>query len=182
MKKVTSYNLKKSNAKALAEKALLAGFGSSSLYLDKLMDIFLSDNGFIITLSDKSSESLMRLMQEHDRTCSFLVEKMVSKYTSEPTVKEKPSKRSKPKTYPSNLQDQFDRLWDAKGKKGAKPKALEKFKSMFVAGEDDTERSLNNTCEELTAMFIADIKKSASEVGFESMHLTTYLNQERWIK
>jgi len=176
MKKVTSYNLKEGNVKRLAEKALLEGYSSTSMYLDKIMDKFLSDNGFLLTLSDESTYSLNSLMMNHDRTCSYLIERMVKKYcTSDAGAPKTKVARSKPKTYPGNIEEQFGFLWDAKGKKGAKPKALLKFKSMLAGDTDET-------CQTLTEMFIADIKKSASEPGFDTLHLTTYLNNERWIK
>ena len=85
----------------------------------------------------------------------------------------KPVKRSKAKTYPSNIEDNFNLLWQAKGKCGAKQKAYQKYKSMLLNETD-------NTCNDLTELLIADIESQVAEIGFKELHLTTYLNQERW--
>ena len=89
-----------------------------------------------------------------------------------------PSKapRSKAAKYPNNLDEQFELLWDTKGKKGAKNGtrgAYEIFKKL-AANVD------NDTCETFTKMLIDDILKNSGECGYPEMHLTTYLNQERW--
>lgn len=75
--------------------------------------------------------------------------------------------------YPSNFNDQFERLWAAKGKKGSKAKAKDKYKRMFA-------NESNETCESLTDILINDIESNMGELGMLEMHLTTYLNQERW--
>ena len=91
------------------------------------------------------------------------------------------AKRSKPKkaaSYPSNLDEQFEILWDTKGKKGAKngPRgAYEIFKKLAANVDDDT-------CETFTKMLIDDINKNSGECGYPEMHLTSYLNQQRWDK
>ena len=91
------------------------------------------------------------------------------------------AKRSAPKkaaSYPSNLDDQFEILWDTKGKKGAKNGtrgAYEIFKKLAANVDDET-------CEAFTRMLIDDINKNAGECGYPEMHLTSYLNQQRWDK
>lgn len=91
------------------------------------------------------------------------------------------AKRSKPKkaaSYPSNLDDQFEILWDTKGKKGAKngtKGAYEIFKKLAANVDEDT-------CETFTKMLIDDINKNSGECGYPEMHLTSYLNQQRWDK
>ena len=91
------------------------------------------------------------------------------------------AKRSTPKkaaSYPSNLDDQFEILWDTKGKKGAKNGtrgAYEIFKKLAANVDDET-------CEAFTRMLIDDINKNAGECGYPEMHLTSYLNQQRWDK
>lgn len=85
----------------------------------------------------------------------------------------KPVKRVAKNKYPSNIEDQFNMLWSAKGKKGAKQNAYKKYKSI-LNGESD------ETCVDLTALLINDIETHAEEIGMAELHLTTYLNQERW--
>jgi hypothetical protein len=76
-------------------------------------------------------------------------------------------------TYPKNFDDQFERLWAAKGKKGSKAKAKSKYKGMFTNESDET-------CEDLTNILVDDIESNIEELGAAEMHLTTYLNQKRW--
>ena len=40
----------------------------------------------------------------------------------------------------------------------------------------------NEICEQATLIFIDDINKNKGECGYPELHLTTYLNQERWDK
>lgn len=76
-------------------------------------------------------------------------------------------------SYPKNLDEEFERVWIAKGRKGAKAKARGKFKSMLA---NETE----SVCNELSNALIADIESQQDQLGFAELHLTTYLNQERW--
>ena len=91
------------------------------------------------------------------------------------------AKRSKPKkaaAYPSNLDEMFEMLWDIKGKKGAKngvKGAYEIFKKMSANVSEET-------CEFFTKTLIDDILKNSGECGYPELHLTTYLNQQRWDK
>ncbi len=91
------------------------------------------------------------------------------------------AKRSPPKkaaSYPDNLDEQFDILWDAKGKKGAKngTKGAYLIFKKLAANVD------NDTCETFTKLLIDDINKNSGECGYPEMHLTSYLNQQRWDK
>ncbi len=128
---------------------------------------------------------------KHERSKGYLIEKMIRKFcgeveaVTEPTTTTKgamnSAKRSKPKkaaSYPSNLDEQFEILWDTKGKKGAKNGtrgAYEIFKKLAANVDDDT-------CETFTKMLIDDINKNSGECGYPEMHLTSYLNQQRWDK
>ena len=131
---------------------------------------------------------------KHERSKGFLLEKMIRKFCGEveavpatqvETTTEKgamnKAKRSKPKkaaSYPDNLDDQFEMLWDIKGKKGAKNGtrgAYVIFKKLAANVDEDT-------CETFTKMLIDDILKNAGECGYPEMHLTSYLNQQRWDK
>jgi len=133
---------------------------------------------------------------KHERSKGYLIEKMIRKFCGEEvatvaniaTVETatakggiNKAKRSKPKkaaSYPDNLNEQFDILWDAKGKKGAKngtKGAYEIFKKL-AANVD------NETCETFTKMLVDDINKNSGECGYPELHLTTYLNQQRWDK
>lgn len=89
-------------------------------------------------------------------------------------VVDKPKvKRSKPKVYPSNLDEQFNLLWCAKGKRGPKQKALDKFKPMM-------EGQSKAVCQELVTLLVSHIESMCDEIGFRELHLTTYINQKRW--
>ena len=117
---------------------------------------------------------------KHERSKGYLLEKMIRRYCAEievnqPVVKVTSIKRSAPKQYPTNLEDQFNLLWDIKGKKGAKQKAFTSYKALFEA---DT----NETCEAATQIFMDDIIACKHEIGMSELHLTTYLNQRRWEK
>lgn len=130
--------------------------------------------------------------EKHERSKGFLLEKMIRKFCGDEVapVKEETTtvkgdmqkaKRSTPKkaaSYPVNLQDQFEMLWDTKGKKGAKngtKGAYNIFKKLAANVDEDT-------CETFTKMLIDDINKNKGECGYPEMHLTSYLNQQRWDK
>ena len=123
---------------------------------------------------------------KHERSKGFLLEKMIRKFCVEVEAAveveiKKPAKPKAPKakrklaTYPDNLDEQFLLLWETKGKKGAKQKAYEKYRSMMAGNS-------NEICEQATLIFIDDINKNKGECGYPELHLTTYLNQERWDK
>jgi hypothetical protein len=129
---------------------------------------------------------LRELVDKHERSKGYLLEKMIRKFCApEETTTEKgdmqKAKRSKPKkaaSYPSNLDEQFELLWDTKGKKGAKngnKGAYEIFKKLAANVDDET-------CETFTKMLMDDIIKNNGECGYPEMHLTSYLNQQRWVK
>ena len=139
-------------------------------------------------ISIEANTLLNDLVINHERSKGWLLDKMIRKFcgeTVEPvtTVKGDMSKakRSKPKkaaAYPSNLDEMFEMLWDIKGKKGAKngtKGAYEIFKKMSANVSEDT-------CESVTKMMIDDIIKSKGDSGYPELHLTTYLNQQRWDK
>ena len=139
-------------------------------------------------ISKEASDLLNDYCKKHERSKGFLLEKMIRKFCGgedEKTTTVKggmsKAKRSAPKkaaTYPTNLDEQFEMLWDTKGKKGAKNGsrgAYEIFKKL--AANVDSE-----TCETFTKLLIDDINKNAGECGYPEMHLTSYLNQQRWDK
>ena len=128
---------------------------------------------------------------KHERSKGFLLEKMIRKFCSEPVgdgvtddtaaIQRKLEKPKAPKakrkilTYPDNLDEQFLLLWETKGKKGAKQKAYDKYRSMMAGNNSEI-------CEQATLIFIEDINRNKGECGYPELHLTTYLNQERWDK
>ena len=135
---------------------------------------------------------LTEYCKKHERSRGFLLEKMIRNFCgdSKPVKQEETTtvkgdmqkaKRSTPKkaaSYPDNLDEQFEMLWDTKGKKGAKNGsrgAYEIFKKLAANVDSDT-------CETFTRMLIDDINKNSGECGYPEMHLTSYLNQQRWIK
>ena len=129
--------------------------------------------------------------KKHERSKGFLLEKMIRKFCGNEPVKQEETttvkgdmnkaKRSTPKkaaSYPSNLDEQFEMLWDTKGKKGAKngtKGAYNIFKKLAANVDDET-------CETFTQMLMDDINKNSGECGYPEMHLTSYLNQQRWDK
>ncbi len=120
---------------------------------------------------------------KHERSKGFLLEKMIRKFCSEvetvtevKTEKPKAPKAARKKvSYPDNLDEQFLLLWETKGKKGAKQKAYDKYRSMMAGNNSEI-------CEQATLIFIEDINRNKGECGYPELHLTTYLNQERWDK
>lgn len=88
------------------------------------------------------------------------------------------AERSKPKVYPKNLDEQFEILWETKGKVGAKNGAKGAYNKFKKLAEGASEEG----CETFTQMLMDDILKHQHEPGYPEMHLTTYLNQERWIR
>ena len=117
---------------------------------------------------------------QYDSSKGKLIEKMIRKFCVDHIPKEgKVStavKRSKPKEYPSNLDDQFELLWDIKGKVGAK-NGSRGAKNIF---KKLAEGASEEGCETFTRMLMDDIIKHQHEPGYQEMHLTSYLNQERW--
>lgn len=140
-------------------------------------------------ISEKAKSALDAYSDKHDRSRSWLLNRMILKFCTDEAEQEtttakggmNKAKRSTPKkaaSYPSNLDEQFEMLWDTKGKKGAKNGtrgAYEIFKKLAANVDDET-------CEAFTKMLIDDINKNSGECGYPEMHLTSYLNQQRWDK
>lgn len=84
-----------------------------------------------------------------------------------------PKAQRKKASYPSNIDEQFLLLWDTKGKKGAKQKAYDKYRSLMANNTDEV-------CEKATMIMINHINGNKGEIGMTELHLTTYLNQARW--
>ena len=136
-------------------------------------------------VSREADNMLKAYCLKHERSKGFLLEKMIRKFCSDEQPLDKPLAKPKaPKTkrkvisYPRNLDDQFLLLWDTKGKKGAKngtKGAYNIFKKLAANVDEDT-------CETFTKMLIDDINKNKGECGYPEMHLTSYLNQQRWDK
>jgi DNA-binding protein H-NS len=129
------------------------------------------DSKLTADITEEAHELLKEMCYKHERSKGWLLEKMIRKYC-EPQEEVKKVTKSKI-TYPSNWQEQFEVLWAAKGKKGSKKNAREKFKRI-VANSD------NDTCLALTNALVNDIESRMDELGMAELHLTTYLNQERW--
>ena len=127
------------------------------------------------SLCNDNIKYVLKVCQVKHRNRSHWMDDLLTHLRTKAEQQEKPVKRSAAKTYPSNIEDQFNILWSEKGKKGAKQKAYAKYKSMLCGASDET-------CEQLTELLVDDIKNSMGEIGFPELHLTTYLNQERWEK
>lgn len=91
-------------------------------------------------------------------------------------VEDKPKvKRSKNKVYPSNLEEQFELLWCAKGKNGSKKDARVMYKKI-------SEGESNEVCEAFTKELMDDMIKNQHKPGYQDRMLTRYLNGEYWEK
>ena len=133
-------------------------------------------------VSREADNMLKAYCLKHERSKGYLLEKMIRKFCGDEQPLGKPLAKPKaPKTkrkvisYPSNLDDQFLLLWDTKGKKGAKQKAYDKFRSLMANNTDEI-------CEQATLIMVTDINKNQGEHGYPELHLTSYLNQARWEK
>ena len=135
-------------------------------------------------ISKGASGMLNDYCKKHERSKGFLLEKMIRKFCGGDIETAEAIKQTKPKSpkaarkqisYPSNLDDQFLLLWDTKGKKGAKQKAYDKFRSLMSNNNDEI-------CEQATMIMIDDINSNKGECGYPEMHLISYLNQARWEK
>ena len=145
----------------------------------------------------EADNMLKAYCKKHERSKGYLIEKMIRKFCGEPDAGGVPPEQTdqqkamaeyvKPKapkasrkviSYPSNLEDQFEMLWDTKGKRGPKTGskgAYEIFKKLAANVDDES-------CEAFTKMCMDDILKCSGEPGYPEMHLKSYLNQQRWIK
>ncbi|NOH40946.1 helix-turn-helix domain-containing protein [Vibrio coralliilyticus] len=77
-------------------------------------------------------------------------------------------------TVPCDSEILFEQLWKAYPTKKGKKQALSKFKSIL--------KGLTESPEEFANSLVADINERIRrrQFGFDKLHLTTYLNQERW--
>lgn len=77
------------------------------------------------------------------------------------------------------IESEFGRFWVAGMTKQAKTKSLVAFKKQFKEAQ---KKSKGITEEQFADYLIADIEKriAANVFGFDRMHPTTYLNQQRW--
>jgi len=142
------------------------------------------DSRITADITEPTHELLRSACLEYDSSKGKLLEKMIIKYCGEAERPVEAIKASKPKapkasrkqiSYPCNLDDQFLLLWDTKGKKGAKQKAYNKFRSLMVNNTDEI-------CEQATMIMVNDINTNKGECGYPELHLITYLNQARWEK
>lgn len=74
----------------------------------------------------------------------------------------------------SAIEQCFERFWAVFPTKKAKKQAFEKFKSIV--------KRRSESVEEFAAMLCADVcaRLNNGQFGFDKLHATTYLNQERW--
>ena len=140
---------------------------------------------FSCDITPEAYTLLDQLCEQYDRPRGYVIERMIRKFHNDVATAPKvevphanPHPDIKPiikAKYPTNIEECFNTLWVAKGRKGAKRKAFDKFKSM-LREEDDA------TCDELTKMLVGNVddKTASGEIGFAELHLTTYLNQSRW--
>ncbi|PTO69287.1 helix-turn-helix domain-containing protein [Vibrio splendidus] len=74
----------------------------------------------------------------------------------------------------SELESCFERLWAAFPTKKSKKNSLAKFKSIVTAQSEPPEVFTNMLCQDV------ENRVANRQFGFDKLHLTTYLNQERW--
>ncbi|MEZ8192398.1 MULTISPECIES: helix-turn-helix domain-containing protein [Vibrio] len=74
----------------------------------------------------------------------------------------------------SELEPCFDRLWAAYPTKKSKKNSLAKFKSIVTAQSEPPEVFTEMLCRDV------ETRVANRQFGFDKLHLTTYLNQERW--
>ena len=77
------------------------------------------------------------------------------------------------------IESDFDRFWLAGMTKQAKTKSLAAFKKQFKEAQKKTKGLTEGM---FTDYLVDDVKKriAANVFGFDRMHPTTYLNQQRW--
>lgn len=126
------------------------------------------------SLSPDNIQYVMESYPVKHRNKSHWLDDLITHLRAKPKeeVKKKLT-RAKISTYPNNLEEQFNLLWLAKGTKSAKKKAFDSYRKIM---KDST----NEVCQQLTEIFIAHIESMRDEIGFDKLHLVTYLNQERW--
>ncbi|MFA0496007.1 helix-turn-helix domain-containing protein [Vibrio sp. 10N.222.54.B11] len=74
----------------------------------------------------------------------------------------------------SELESCFARLWAAFPTKKSKKNSLAKFKSIVTAQSEPPEAFTKILCQDV------ENRVANRQFGFDKLHLTTYLNQERW--
>ncbi|MEZ9734803.1 MULTISPECIES: helix-turn-helix domain-containing protein [unclassified Vibrio] len=74
----------------------------------------------------------------------------------------------------SELESCFARLWAAYPTKKSKKNSLAKFKSIVTAQSEPPEVFTEMLCRDV------ETRVANRQFGFDKLHLTTYLNQERW--
>ena len=76
---------------------------------------------------------------------------------------------------PNNIDRAFDIFWSAGMKKVAKPKAITAFKKALKdSGFKDPLAFANHLTSDIR------VRQASGQFGFDKMHPTTYLNQQRW--
>ncbi|MFA0036475.1 hypothetical protein AB4423_06990 [Vibrio chagasii] len=78
------------------------------------------------------------------------------------------------KDHVSVVESCFDRLWAAYPTKKSKKNSLAKFKSIVTAQSEPPEVFTEMLCRDV------ETRVANRQFGFDKLHLTTYLNQERW--
>lgn len=113
----------------------------------------------------------------YDSPQGKLISRMILNFCGEPEIEPVKTKlkvkRSKPKVYPCNFDEQFELLWCAKGKKGSKQKAYDIYKKM-------SEGETNEVLQEFTQTLMDDMVKKQHEPGYKERMLTSYLNGSYW--
>lgn len=78
------------------------------------------------------------------------------------------------KDHVSVVESCFDRLWATYPTKKSKKNSLAKFKSIVTAQSEPPEVFTEMLCRDV------ETRVANRQFGFDRLHLTTYLNQERW--
>lgn len=125
-------------------------------------------------ISKEAKTLLAEYSVKHERSFGWLLDRMIKKFCSDEVEVKTEKPKAKAKRAPANFEECFEGLWSAKGRKGSKAQAKEKFKAYAVDAESSEQ------LKEFTEMLIQDIAEQSDNLGFSELHLTTYINQKRW--
>lgn len=127
-------------------------------------------------IDPNSLTALSEICTKYERSRGYMIDRMINKFHLEVFGKPKKAKvKRKIESVPTNFDEQFELLWWAKGRTGAKQKAKDFFYQYALEGSNE-DLSL------FTKNLIDDIeKKIKKEVpGFEALHLFRYIRDKCW--
>ena len=131
-------------------------------------------------VSSDAKSKLIELCEKFDRSRGYMLERMINRFHAETFGEKSETEKAATKVkrtvekVPANFDEQFELLWVAKGRKGSKKKACEKYRAMAKGNNSEV-------LEQFTQMLIANIEdRNKTELGAPEQHLITYLNGQFW--